>query len=81
MGSDVLGLHLVLEEGRLRLYDLRQKQFLLAPSEAAEAQRQTEAALRRAEAENARLRAELERMQKQLKVTTRAKRSQPRRKS
>jgi Uma2 family endonuclease len=69
--SDVLGLHLVLEEGRLRLYDPQQKQFLLTPSEAAEA-------YRRVEEENARLRAELERMQKRLKAPARATR-RPRR--
>jgi Uma2 family endonuclease len=72
--SDVLGLDLVLESGRLRLYDPQGQRFLLTPSEATEA-------YRRAEEENARLRAQLEQMQKQLKTTARAKRGQRGRKS
>jgi Uma2 family endonuclease len=68
--SDVLGLDLVLEGERLRLYDPRSRQFLLVPSEAAEARRQ-------AEGEIARLRAELDRMRAQPKARTRA----PRRRS
>jgi Uma2 family endonuclease len=93
--SDVLGLDLVLEDGRLRLYDPQQKRFLLTPSEAAEAQRQAEAerareaaarrqleaALRRAEEENARLRAELERVHQQRRPTPRAKQGQKGKKS
>ena len=72
--SDVLGLDLVLESGRLRLYDAQSQRFLLTPSEAIEAQRQAEEARRQAEEENARLQAELERMQKQLQTTARARR-------
>jgi len=59
--SDVLSLDLVLESGRLRLYDPRQKQFLLTPDENAQARRQAEAerqreaqARRQAEAERQR---------------------------
>jgi Uma2 family endonuclease len=81
MHSDVLGLDLVLDEGRLRLYDPRPRQFLLTPDENAQARRRAEAerrraeaALRQAEAETARLRAELERIHQQRKATTRAKR-------
>jgi Uma2 family endonuclease len=79
--SDVLGLDLVLESGRLRFYDPQRKRFLLTPSEAAEAQRQAEATLRLAEEENARLRAELGRMRKQLGRATRSTRRPRGRKS
>jgi regulator of protease activity HflC (stomatin/prohibitin superfamily) len=40
--SDVLNLDLVLESGRLRLYDPQRKQFLLPPDENAQARRQAE---------------------------------------
>jgi len=72
--SDVLGLDLVLESGRLRLYDPQSQRFLLTPSEAAEA-------IRRAEEENARLQAEVEQMKKQLETAARAKRGQRGKKS
>jgi Uma2 family endonuclease len=72
--SDVLGLDLVMERERLRLYDPQAKRFLLTPSEVAEAYRRTEE-------ENARLRAELERLQKQQSGVARTKQRSKRKKA
>ncbi|MDW8364910.1 MAG: Uma2 family endonuclease [Abditibacteriales bacterium] len=78
--SRELGLELGIEEGRLRLYDVRTGQRLLTPAEQAAARRQAEAARQQAEAarqqaeaarrqveaELARLRAELEALRRRL---------------
>jgi len=76
--SEVLGLELRLEDGRLRLYDFKKEQRLLTRAESHAARRAAEAKViaaeakamaaetkaAAAEAENARLREELEKLQK-----------------
>lgn len=62
LSSGVLGLDLVVEEDRLRLYDPHTGERLRTHAEAETARREAETARREAEAENARLREELARL-------------------
>ena len=64
--SEVLGLELRVEEGRLRLYDRATGHSLPTPAEEAEARRMAEARAQAAEEESARLRRELARLRSSL---------------
>lgn len=61
--SEVLGLELRLDDGKLRLYDFKQNQRLLTRAESHAARRAAETKAAAVEAENARLREELAKLQ------------------